>query len=514
MQTSIHGYRKFVLGGLMIAACLTSPQARAADFSEILPENAQVEKVAGGFKFTEGPAWHPNGFLLFTDIPNERVIKLDAEGNLSDFFTPSGRSNGLMCDQQGFVYVCQMGDGHVLKLNAQGELLGKLVDTFQGKIMNGPNDLALDGHGGLYFTDPYYGPEKPLPQPMMAVYYIDKAGKVTRIIEELDRPNGITVSPDGKTLYVAEPNHREVYSYEILAPGKLSTGKMIFKGEAEQDGTGPDGMTHDVDGNLYCTYNSLVVLNPEGEVLGRIPTPEKPSNCTFGDADNKTLYITARTSLYKIRLNRPGLPLEKTGPALPAQAARPAMRGNGLIVQTVAEVKADEKEEAKKEAKTVEVKAGNITLKVPETWESQPPSNNLRLAQFAIPNVKGETDETELVVFPPFGGSVNDNVVRWIRQFDPQGIKLTMLEGKGELGQYYYVDVAGTYKKPDGPPFLRKTIDAPDHRMLAVMLIVEGEGNYFLKLVGPAKTVAASAEAFRNSFGAQKDSEKEFKLED
>ncbi len=503
MNTRYHRPHWLALAALLAFAPIAPRVASAADLSGILPEKAQVEKVAGGFKFTEGPAWHPQGFLLFTDIPNERLVKLEPDGKLSDFYTPSGRCNGLMCDQAGFVYACQMGEGHVLKLNAQGDLLGLLVEKYDGNILNGPNDLALDAHGGLYFTDPYYGPDKPLPQPMMAVYYINAAGKVTRIIEDRARPNGVTVSPDGKTLYVAEPNHGEVYSYEILAPGKLSTGKLIFKGDEALDGSGPDGMTHDVDGNLYCTYNSLVVLDASGKLLGRIETPEKPSNCTFGDADNKTLYITARTSLYKIKLNRPGIPLEKTGPALATQAARkPA--GQGVIVQTVAEEK----------AKTVEVKAGDITLTVPESWESQPPSNNLRLAQFRIPNVAGETAEAELVVFPPFGGSVNDNVVRWIRQFDPQGIKLKMTQGQGGLGTYYYVDVAGTYKKPDGPPFLRKTIDAPDHRMLAVMLTVENRGNYFLKLVGPAKTVAAAEAAFRNSFGAKADSEKEYKLEE
>lgn len=163
--------------------------------------------------------------------------------------------------------------------------------------------------------------------------------------------------------------------------------------------------------------------------------------------------------------------------------------------------------------KTVEVKAGEITLKVPANWESQPPSNNLRLAQFGIPNVEGETAETELVVFPPFGGSVSENITRWIRQFDPSGAKLKMTQGKSEVGEYYFVDVSGTYKKPDGPPFLRKTIDTPDHRMLAVMLSVKDQGNYFLKLVGPSKSVAAAEKAFRESFGAKAEEEKEYKLE-
>ena len=491
------------LGILMLAT--TASVLQADDLSSILPEQAEVEELATGFKFTEGPAWHPEGFLLFSDIPNARVIKREGDGKLTDFYTPSGRVNGIMCDQQGNVYCCQMGEGHVLKLNAEGELQGMLVDTFEGKRMNGPNDLAIDEHGGMYFTDPYYGPaQDELPQPMMAVYYITAEGKVSRIIEDRERPNGVTVSPDGKTLYVAEPNHSEVYSYDILGPGKISAGKLIFKGE-EQDGSGPDGMVHDQNGNLYCTYNGIVVLNPAGKLIGRIETPQKPSNCTFGGEDSQTLFITARTGLYQMKLNSTGVDLPKAGPK---QARQPqtAKTQTALKVMTVA----DESEKAAEE--TVDVNAGDLTLHVPRSWDSQPPNNNLRLAQFNVPGKDDDAEAAEMVVFPPFGGSVNDNMARWVRQFDTRDLKLEMVSGKSDSGEYYLLDATGTYKKPDGPPFLRKTIDVPDHRMMAVMLNVEGKGNYFLKLVGPKATVEAAADAFRKSFGADPESEKEYKL--
>ncbi|MEZ5949870.1 MAG: SMP-30/gluconolactonase/LRE family protein [Planctomycetaceae bacterium] len=143
MNTRYHRPHWLALAALLAFAPIAPRVASAADLSGILPEKAQVEKVAGGFKFTEGPAWHPQGFLLFTDIPNERLVKLEPDGKLSDFYTPSGRCNGLMCDQAGFVYACQMGEGHVLKLNAQGDLLGLLVEKYDGNILNGPNDLAL-----------------------------------------------------------------------------------------------------------------------------------------------------------------------------------------------------------------------------------------------------------------------------------------------------------------------------------------------------------------------------------
>lgn len=476
---------------------------QANEWSDILPADAEVTKLADGFKFTEGPAWHPDGFLLFTDIPNERIIKYDAAGKLSDFFVPSGRCNGLMCDADGFVYACQGGTGHVLKLNADGSLNKIIAKGFQGKRFNQPNDLALDNAGGLYFTDPFYGSEQKLPQPMMAVYYINKNGKVSRVIDQLERPNGVTVSPDGKWLYVAEPNLGQIYRHEILSPGKLSSGKIIFQGNKELDGKGgPDGMAHDVQGNLYATYKGIVVLNPEGKLLGRIATPEHPANCVFGGADNKTLFITARTGLYKIDLKIPGMALQKKGPVLAQTKRKLPFQKKVLQVQTV----------SAKETKTNAVNLQGIQLQIPENWKSEQPSNRLRLAQYQIPAAEGVKGKTEYVVFPPFGGSVDDNLGRWVRQFDTKDLKVKTVKGESKQGVYYLLDISGTYKKPNGPPFLRKTIDAPDHHMLAVILSVPGKGNFFLKMVGPQKTVANEMKNFRNSFGAKVESEKEYQL--
>lgn len=496
-------YQRFIcsFSAALLAISSFSTSANADKWSEILPADSQIEKIAGGFAFTEGPAWHPDGFLVFSDIPNERVIKYDSSGKLTDFFTPSGQCNGLICDEQGFVYACQGGKGQMLKLNADGSLNKVLVSKYDGKLLNSPNDVALDAVGGLYFTDPAYGPKRELPQPMMAVYYVNSKGKVTRVIDDLKRPNGVNVSPDGKSLYVAEPNLGQVYRYKILSPGKLGSGKLIFQGNKELDGAGgPDGMVHDVQGNLYATYKGIVVLNPEGKVLGRIKTPEHPANCTFGDADNKTLYITARTGLYKIRLNIPGMGLQKKGPDL-AQAAQPKQKRT-LQLQTV----------AIKETKTTDVNLRGLKLQIPESWNAQKPSNRLRLAQYEVPAAEGVKGSTEFVVFPPFGGSIDDNLGRWINQFDTTGGKLTTIQGKSAQGAYYLLDISGTYKKPDGPPFLRKTIDAPGHRMLAIILSVPEKGNFFLKMVGPEKTVAAEIEAFRNSFSAKADSEKEYEM--
>ncbi len=484
-----------------VALIMLSGITRASEWADIFPADGKVVKLADGFKFTEGPAWHPDGFLLFTDIPNERIIKYDANGKLSDFFAPSNRCNGLMCDAQGFVYACQGGTGHVLKLNADGSLNKVIAKKYRGKRFNQPNDLALDNAGGLYFTDPYYGSEAKLPQPMMAVYYVDKNGLVERVISDLKRPNGVTVSPDGQLLYVAEPNLGQIYRYKILSPGKVSSGKLIFQGNEQLDGKGgPDGMAHDTDGNLYATYKGIVVLNPEGKLLGRIQTPEHPANCAFGGAGNKTLFITARTGLYKIDLKIPGMALQKKGPVLAKAKRKLPFQKNVLQAQTVS---------AKK---TNAVNLQGVQLQIPEDWKSEQPSNRLRLAQYLIPAAQGIKAKTEFVVFPPFGGSVDDNLGRWVRQFDTEGLKMKTVKGESKQGVYYLLDISGTYKKPDGPPFLRKTIDAPDHRMLAVILSVPGKGNFFLKMVGPQKTVARELKNFRNSFGASDESEKEYQL--
>lgn len=161
---------------------------------------------------------------------------------------------------------------------------------------------------------------------------------------------------------------------------------------------------------------------------------------------------------------------------------------------------------------TREVVAQDLKLQVPKTWKQQQVTSNLRLAQFAIEPVEGDEDVTEMVVFPPFGGSVAENVKRWIAQFEPEGRAVTMTQGEAEQGKYVLVDLTGTYNKPDGPPILRKTKPTPGYRMVAVMFTAKAGGNYFLKLTGPEKTVAAAIDAFRQSFGGDASKEEKYEL--
>jgi gluconolactonase len=476
---------------LAYAVCLPVlvliPIAARADLSKILPKDAEVKKVVGDCRFTEGPAWSPKGFLVFSDIPNNRIIQVLPNGTSKDFVKPSGHANGLVFDAAGTLYACRgAGEGgarSVARIDPKSKKVTELATKWNGKRFNSPNDLALDDHGGIYFTDPRYGGEAGREIDIMAVYYLSAAGKVTRIIENQKRPNGILVSPDGKILYVAEPNSRELYSYEITAPGKISKGQLIFVGDKELDGGGPDGMALDASGNIYATYKGITVLDPKGRLLGRIAVAENPSNCIFGGKDGKTLYITARTSLYSVDLLAKGTALRK-----PVKASDVSASGA-----------------AKAE------KVGVLTMKVPVDWKRGRPTSRMRKAQFTVPKVEGDEADGELVIYyfgPNDGGGVLANVQRWIGQFDPNDRKVKVFRGEAQGGEYTIVDATGTYNKPIGPPIQGRKKPTPGSRMLAVILPTS-EGHYFLKFTGPQKTISAAAKPFRRSFGGDASKEKE-----
>ena len=302
-------------------------------------------------------------------------------------------------------------------------------------------------------------------------------------------------------------NKRELWKYEITAPGKITSGKLIFTGDEKLDGGGPDGMCLDQHGNIYTTYNGIVVLNPDGGLIGRIAVPEHPANCTFGGADGKTLFVTARTSLYSIAMNVAGAPLFSTGPKpAPQVSHRSSFRGPARLAQ-------DKKESEKDDVKEVVIKA--IKLNVPASWKQEDPSNNLRLAQFKIPPVEGDKPATELVIssFGGDGGGVDQNFKRWIDQFTPEGRKLKMSSGECDQGKYYVNDISGTYLQSTGGPFAGgKKTPMSGYRSLSVVLAVPEKGVYFLRLTGPEKTVTAAADAFRKSFNGNASKEAEYEL--
>jgi gluconolactonase len=268
----------------------------------------KITKLPAKFQFTEGPAPDGKGNLYFSDIPAEKIFKLDPAGTLSVFTDKSNHSNGLKFNSKGELVACEM-DGRLVAYDIATKKARVIADKYNGNRFNAPNDLVVDQSDGVYFTDPSFRAPKPMPQDKLGVYYVDAAGKVTRLIDDLPNPNGILLSVDGKTLYVIPTGPAEMMSYPIEAPGKIGKGKVFctLKGPEGKKGGGGDGATIDAKGNLYITSTlGLQVFDPTGKLLGIIAIPEQPANVCFGGADSKTLYVTARTSVYMV-------PMEATG---------------------------------------------------------------------------------------------------------------------------------------------------------------------------------------------------------
>ncbi|MHC4078788.1 MAG: SMP-30/gluconolactonase/LRE family protein, partial [Planctomycetota bacterium] len=261
----------------------------------------EITKLHTDFRFTEGPAADRDGNCYFTDVRSNRIHKISIDGKLTTFLEDSQGCNGLMFDRKGRLFACQGGAGRVITIDLDTKKITPVAASYGGKRFNRPNDIALDVHGGAYFTDPMFGRRRGRtpPQDKQCVYYVDKDGKVTRLIDDLTRPNGTLLSPDGKTLYVlpSGPDTVGLFAYEVKAPGKLGPAKKIFAAERG------DGLTVDRKGNLYLTQGSaVVVVSAAGKKLGSIQFPERPSNCTFAGKDFDFLVVTARTSVYVTKM--------------------------------------------------------------------------------------------------------------------------------------------------------------------------------------------------------------------
>jgi len=277
--------------------------------SAVAADESKPTRLLTGFQFTEGPAADRKGNMFFTDIPNQRIHRIDTKGKLTTFRKKSGRANGLMFNAKGELVACEGGNGRVVAIAADGKTVRVLADKFNGKRFNAPNDLVIDKRSGVYFTDPEFGRKIKKPQGTFAVYYISEPGKVTRVVESLPHPNGVILSPDEKTLYVVPSRSAKVMAYPIEAPGKLGKARVFFEllqPEGRKD-TGGDVRTVDTDGNLYITSHlGVQVVSPKGKHIRTLKFPEKPSNVTFGGKHNKTLYVTARKSVYTLKVNATG----------------------------------------------------------------------------------------------------------------------------------------------------------------------------------------------------------------
>jgi len=292
---------------LMMLVILAGAMSWSVAEASVVAEDAKVEKLAGGFAFTEGPAADAKGNVYFSDIPNNRILKWSLDGQLSTFRENSGGANGLYFDKDGNLLACE-GDGRrLVSIDPKGNVT-VLADKYQGKKFNSLNDLWIDPKGGVYFTDPRYGNRDGMEQDGEHVYYLlPDRKKLVRVIDDMVRPNGVIGTPDGKTLYVTDNGGRKTFAYEVNLDGTLSGKKLIAP-------EGSDGMTIDNEGNIYLTTSVVAVYNKNGEKIEEIKVPEGPANVTFGGKDNQTLFITARTSLYSVRMRVKGAERIQAGP--------------------------------------------------------------------------------------------------------------------------------------------------------------------------------------------------------
>ncbi|MGH9722833.1 MAG: SMP-30/gluconolactonase/LRE family protein [Bryobacteraceae bacterium] len=314
----------FLVAGGLMAQTVGTIERKDAALDAIVPKGAQIEKIAGGFTFTEGPIWK-DGALLFSDIPNNVIHRWTADGKVSEFRRPSGYdksdappgafigSNGLTLDREGRLVICEHGNGRVTRLENDGKL-AVLADKFEGRRLNSPNDAVFRSNGDLYFTDPPYGFVKQDDDPKKELKFNGifriAGGKLELLHKDMTRPNGLAFSPDEKFLYVAnsDPKRKIWMRFVVESDGTLSGGKVFVDVTAEAAPGMPDGMKIDKKGNLYCTGPGGVwIFSPEGKHLGTIQPPEIPANCHWGDAGARTLYMTARTGLYRIRLSADGI---------------------------------------------------------------------------------------------------------------------------------------------------------------------------------------------------------------
>ena len=294
----------------VIGASQPEPQGTA-----VLADGARVEKLAGDLRFTEGPVWDPRGFLLFSDIPADTIYKWAPGGSLEVFRRPSGHANGNALDREGRLLTCEH-DGRLSRTEKDGRVV-TLADKYQGKRLNSPNDLAVRSDGSIYFTDPPYGIARDKEElGFYGVYRLAPDGALTLLTKEMRRPNGLAFSPDEKRLYIGDSEENVLRVYDVKPDGTLGPGKLFADLRSPGVDGAADGMKVDRMGNVLTTGPGGVwVLDPAGKLLGKIVLPEVPANLCFGDADRRTLYLTARTGLYRVRVRNAGAALPGLSPA-------------------------------------------------------------------------------------------------------------------------------------------------------------------------------------------------------
>ena len=325
---------------LITVACSTAPPPAPASptpavigsivrldpaIDELIPQDAQLEKLAGGFTFTEGPIWRPSGVLWFSDVVGNVVRQYSpADGKVTEILNPGGYDgkgnlpaggyngpNGSTADKDGAVLLCQHGYRRIVRISKDMKIT-TVVDRYAGKRFNSPNDVVYRSDGAFYFTDPPYGLPKGDDDPAKelkfnAVFRVAN-GKPQPVIKDLTRPNGIAFSPDQKTLYIGNTDEKNKVwmAYDVADNGTVSNGRVFYDANSEKEEGLPDGLKIDEKGNMWASGpGGIWVISPAGKHLGTIKMEQVPANCNWGD-DWKSLYITARTGLYRIKLSVAG----------------------------------------------------------------------------------------------------------------------------------------------------------------------------------------------------------------
>lgn len=301
---------QWITGCLCLSAMpITSAQDAVAENQQpaVTAPGAQLKQLGSGFDFTEGPSADRQGNVFFTDQPNDRIVRWDAEdGSFSDWLKPAGRSNGTFFDKDGNLWACADGRNELWSITPDKEHT-VILNQYDNKLMNGPNDLWIRPDGGIYFTDPlyprnYWERDPAMQQDGQHLYFLQKgAVKPVRVADDFKQPNGLIGTPDGKTLYVADIGGRKTYAFDIQEDGNVINKRLFCE-------LGSDGMTIDNEGNVYLTGRGVTVYNPEGEKIQHIPVPGGwTANVTFGGKNNDLLFITASKSVYGIQMRTKGV---------------------------------------------------------------------------------------------------------------------------------------------------------------------------------------------------------------
>jgi gluconolactonase len=290
-------------------------EVRDPRFTAVVGPKVDFETIAAGCLFTEGPLWHPREqYLLWSDMPGDHLRRWSARDGVTTFRRPCNRSNGLAWDRQGRLLACEHASSRVTRTEPDGRIV-PLATHYRGKQLNSPNDIVCAANGGVYFSDPpygrleFYGVPREQELPFQGVYRVgDDPLAPTLLVDDFDRPNGLCFSRDGSRLFVNDTARQHIRVFDVKPDGDVSGGKVWAETRGEGKGA-PDGMKIDSAGNVYCCGpGGIHVFDREGVCLGVIRTPEHTANFAWGDVDFRSLYITASTCVYRIRVRVPGLP--------------------------------------------------------------------------------------------------------------------------------------------------------------------------------------------------------------